>query len=309
VPEPTTPDEAAAAGAAVVPHIVPAPDAPPRVAGVDGAAPDAPSADPEAADPAARPRVAAFFDVDNTIIRGASAFHLAVGLYRRGFFRKRDLLSFGLHQSRYQLFGENLGQIDEVRSRALSIMTGHSVAEVTAIAEDVYDEVLCLRIYPGTQKLLDEHIAAGHQVWLVTATPVEIGELIAQRLGVTGALGTIAEHEEGFYTGYLVGDLLHGEAKASAVRVLAERDGIDLSQSYAYGDSTNDVPILSEVGFPCAINPDGRLRRHAREVGWPIREFRGRRRAARRGANAASLAGLAWVAGLVFRAIRRAVRP
>ena len=113
-----------------------------RAAGPPGSGPDGPG-------------VGAFFDVDNTIIRGASAFHLAVGLYRRGFFRKRDLVEFAFHQSRYLTFGENKHQIDEVRSRALSIMTGHSVAEVTAIAEDVYDEVLCLRIFPGTQRLLD----------------------------------------------------------------------------------------------------------------------------------------------------------
>jgi HAD superfamily hydrolase (TIGR01490 family) len=253
-------------------------------------------------------RAAAFFDVDNTIIRGASAFHLAVGLYRRGFFRKWDIVTFAVHQSRYLAFGENHRQIDEVRDKALSIMTGHSVAEVVAIAEDIYDEVLSLRIFPGTQKLLDEHLAAGHEVWLITATPVEIGELIARRLGVTGALGTIAEHEDGFYTGRLVGDMLHGKAKARAVRELAARENLDLTMSYAYGDSTNDVPILSEVGFPCAINPDRRLRRHAQTVGWPIREFRGRRRAARRSANLASLAGLAWVAGLVVRAIRRGAR-
>ncbi len=252
--------------------------------------------------------VGAFFDVDNTIIRGASAFHLAVGLYRRGFFRKWDIVTFAIHQSRYLLFGENKNQIDEVRERALEIMAGHSVAEVVAIAEDVYDEVLCLRIFPGTQKLLDEHIAAGHQVWLVTATPVEIGELIARRLGVTGAIGTVAEHQNGFYTGRLVGDMLHGKAKASAVQAIADRDGIDLSRSYAYGDSTHDVPILSKVGNPCAINPDARLRRHAREVGWPIREFRGKRRAARRGVNAASFAGLVWAASLVVRAIRRGAR-
>ncbi|MFI2754447.1 HAD family hydrolase [Cellulomonas sp. P22] len=267
---------------------------------------------PEPAEPAAQPaggRVAAFFDVDNTIIRGASAFHLAVGLYRRGFFRKWDILTFAAHQSRYLMFGENKKQIDQVRERGLEIMAGHSVAEVAAIAEDVYDEVLCLRIYPGTQKLLDEHIAAGHQVWLVTATPVEIGELLARRLGVTGAIGTVAEHRNGFYTGRLVGDMLHGKAKASAVQAIAARDGIDLSQSYAYGDSTHDVPILSQVGNPCAINPDARLRRHAREVGWPIREFRGRRRAARRGVNAASLAGVVWAASLVVRAIRRGGRP
>ncbi len=253
-------------------------------------------------------RVAAFFDVDNTIIRGASAFHLAVGLYRRGFFRKRDIWRFAWQQARYRAFGENRHQIDEIRSRALDIMRGHSVAEVTAIAEDVYDEVLSLRIYPGTQALLDAHLADGHAVWLVTATPVEIGELIARRLGASGALGTVAEHEDGFYTGRLVGDLLHGEAKASAVRALAAREGYDLSRSHAYGDSTNDVPILSTVGHPCAINPDARLRRHAADVGWPVREFRTRRTQARRGVNAASLAGIAWAGAVVVRAVRRSLR-
>jgi len=252
--------------------------------------------------------VAAFFDVDNTIIRGASAFHLAVGLYRRGFFRKRDLVRFAWQQTRYRIFGEDKHQIDELRTRALDIMRGHSVAEVTAIAEDVYDEVLSLRIYPGTRALLDAHLADGHAVWLVTATPVEIGELIARRLGTTGALGTVAEHEDGFYTGRLVGDLLHGEAKASAVRALAAREGYDLSLCHAYGDSTNDVPILSTVGHPCAINPDGRLRRHAADAGWPVREFRARRRQARRGVNAASLAGLAWAAAVVVRSVNRSIR-
>lgn len=258
--------------------------------------------------PATAGRVAAFFDVDNTIIRGASSFHLAVGLYRRGFFRTSDIVRFAVHQLRYLTFGENREQIDEVRQRALEIMHGRSVAEVVAVAEDIYDEVLSLRIFPGTQRLLDQHLRAGHEVWLVTATPMEIAELIARRLGATGALGTIAEHKDGFYTGYLVGDLLHGKAKAEAVRALAEREGIDLSQSHAYGDSTNDVPILSEVGFPCAINPEGRLRRHAAEVGWPVREFRGRRNATRRGVDAATIAGSAWVLGLAFRTVRRAVR-
>jgi len=253
-------------------------------------------------------RVAAFFDVDNTIIRGASSFHLAVGLYRRGFFKRSDIVRFAVHQIRYLTFGENRQQIDEVRQRALEIMHGRSVAEVVAIAEDIYDEVLALRIFPGTQRLLDQHLRTGHEVWLVTATPVEIADIIARRLGATGALGTIAEHKDGFYTGRLVGDLLHGRAKAEAVRALAEREGLDLERSFAYGDSTNDVPILSEVGFPCAINPDGRLRKHAAEVGWPMREFRGRRNATRRGVDAATVAGSVWVLGLVVRTARRAIR-
>lgn len=248
---------------------------------------------------------AAFFDVDNTIIRGASAFHIARGLRRRGFFTTMDIVRFGWHQARYLLFGENKQQIDKVRSRALSIVEGRSVAEIAAVGEEIYDEVLSLRIYPGTRALLDGHLAAGHQVWLVTASPREIGELIARRLGATGALGTIAEHKDGFYTGRLMGDLMHGEAKAEAVRQVAAREGLDLARCYSYGDSTNDVPILSVVGHPCAINPDSRLRRYAASVGWPIREFRGRRRAARRGANTAAAAGLLWVLALVWRSLRR----
>jgi len=251
---------------------------------------------------------AAFFDVDNTIIRGASAFHLARALWQRGFFRKRDIASFAVHQCRYMVFGENKEQIDEVRSRALSLMTGHSVAEVVAIGEEVYDEVLSSRIYPGTQALLDDHLAKGHEVWLVSATPVEIGNLIARRLGATGALGTIAEHRKGLYTGRLVGDMMHGEAKAHSVIALAEETGIDLEESYAYGDSLNDLPLLRCVGNPCAINPERRLRRLARQIGWPVRDFRGRRVLSRRNVRTASAAGAVWGTVVALRALRRRLR-
>ncbi|QAY64937.1 HAD-IB family hydrolase [Xylanimonas allomyrinae] len=265
--------------------------------------------DPRDQGPRERRQAAAFFDVDNTVIRGASAYHLSRALYQRKFFGTMDLLRFAVIQARYVLFGESRQQIDQVRERALSLIAGRSVAEVTAVGEEVYDTVLELRIFPGTKKLLDEHIAAGDQVWLVTATPVEIGRLIARRLGATGCLGTIAEHKDGFYTGRLLGDLMHGEVKADAVRELAEREDIDLEASYAYGDSLNDLPMMTAVGHPCPINPDGRLRRHAREVGWPIREFRGRRqRVAGRSVKTASWAGAAWAAGLVVRAVRRQVR-
>ncbi len=247
------------------------------------------------------PTVAAFFDVDNTIIRGASAFHLAKALYRRGFFRTRDIIVFGIKQLRYVMFGENKNDIDQIRSRALSLMKGHSVAEVIAVGEEVYDQVLANRIYPGTKKLLDQHIAAGHQVWLVTATPTEVGSLIARRLGATGALATNAESHEGYYTGRLVGDMMHGNAKSAAVRALSAEYAIDLNQSFAYGDSTNDIPLLNTVGNPCAINPDARLRKHAQEVGWPTRDFRGKRKAAKRSLTTASWTGGAWVLALVIK--------
>lgn len=252
--------------------------------------------------------MAAFFDVDNTIIRGASAFHLGKALYDRGFFRKRDIWAFAYQQARYVMMGENNQQISSTRNRALSVMQGHSVAEVVSIGEEVYDQVLANRIYPGTQKLLNKHLAAGHEVWLVTATPSEVGDLIARRLGVSGALATVVEHEAGYYTGNLVGELMHGASKAHAAQTLAKERNIDLTASFAYGDSMNDVPLLNTVGNPCAINPDARLRKHAQLSGWPTRDFRGKRNAARKSIKTASLAGLVWVITLVVKKITRGLR-
>jgi phosphoserine phosphatase len=103
---------------------------------------------------------------------------------------------------------------------------------------------------------------------------VEVARVIAHRLGLTGALGTVAETRDGVYTGRLVGNLLHGEAKAEAIRALAQREGLDLSRCHAYSDSINDLPMLTSVGHPNAVNPDSDLRAHAKQHGWPIHDFR-----------------------------------
>lgn len=255
------------------------------------------------------PRTAAFFDVDNTIIRGASAYHLAMALHRRGFFGLRDILFFARHSLAYAVQGEDLRRIASLRARALRIASGLSVADVITIGEDVYDEVLDSRVYPGARALIRRHLEAGHEVWLVTAIPTEIAELIGRRLGTTGALGTRTETVDGYYTGSLTGDLLHGAGKAVAVRRLAVERGIDLAASYAYGDSFNDVPLLDAVGHPSAINPEPRLRLHATRAGWPVRDFRRRRSVdLRRGARSAGMAGSAWAVAVVVRALLRRLR-
>jgi len=237
------------------------------------------------------PAAAAFFDVDNTIMRGASMFHLARGLYQRDFFTIRDLLRFAWQQVRFIALGENLEHVAEIQERALSFVAGHSVAEMKAIGQEVYDDLMADKIWPGTHALARRHLAAGEQVWLVTATPVEVAEVIAERLGLTGALGTVAEHVDGIYTGRLVGQPMHGKAKAEAVLELSEKTGLDLSRCAAYSDSANDIPMLSLVGHPVAVNPDARLLAHARAQGWQVRDFRTRRRAFKIGVPVAALAG------------------
>jgi HAD superfamily hydrolase (TIGR01490 family) len=229
---------------------------------------------------------AAFFDVDNTIMRGASIFHLGRGLYRRGYFQTRDIASMAWAQAQFVLGAENLEHMDEARSFALTFIQGRSVAELSALTEEIFDTVMANKVWPGTLALTQDHLEQGQRVWLVTAAPVEIATVIARRLGLTAAMGTVAEHVDGVYTGRLVGEVLHGAAKAEAVTALAAREGLDLARCAAYSDSSNDIPMLEVVGEPCAINPDRELRAYARERGWRVRDYRRRRRVTQLGAAA-----------------------
>lgn len=240
-------------------------------------------------------RGAAFFDVDNTIMRGASLFHFAVGLARRNYFSGSEILGFGVKQVKFVLSGsEDLEDMASATEAALSFVEGRSVEELAHLGEEIFDDSMVDKLIPGTLALAQGHLDAGQQVWLVTATPVELATVIAQRLGLTGALGTVAQVRNGLYTGHLDGPPLHGLAKAEAVRAIAAREGLDLAECSAYSDSSNDIPMLSIVGHPCAVNPDSALREHARMSNWPIRDFRRREQVKRYALPAASgAAGLA----------------
>jgi HAD superfamily hydrolase (TIGR01490 family) len=246
--------------------------------------------------PPGDPTAAAFFDVDNTIVQGASIFHLARGLYRRDFLSMRDIVRFAVQQARFIAIGEHMDTVADIQTRALSFIAGRSVAEMRLVGEEVFDELLANKIWPGTLALARMHEDAGQRVWLVTATPIEVAQVIADRLGLYGALGTVSEHVDGLYTGQLVGAAMHGQAKAEAVAALAEREGLALRRCAAYSDSANDIPLLSLVGHPVAINPDGKLRAHARANGWQVHDYRTKRKAAKIGLPAAA-AGV--VAGLI----------
>jgi HAD superfamily hydrolase (TIGR01490 family) len=252
------------------------------------------------------PSAAAFFDVDNTMMQGASIFHLARGLHRRKFFTTRELVSAAWKQAYFRVVGvEDPGHVASTRASALAFIAGHTVRELEDLGEEIFDEAMAHRIWPGTRALAQMHLDEGQRVWLVTAAPIEIAQIIARRLGLTGALGTVAEHVDGVYTGRLVGDMLHGPAKAEAVKALAQREGLDLAACSAYSDSYNDLAMLSLVGDPCAVNPDPRLRAYARSRGWRIRDYRTGRKAARAGLLAAAVAGAATGAVAAGTAVRR----
>lgn len=237
---------------------------------------------------------AAFFDVDNTMVQGASIIHFARGLASRKYLQTSDLVDFAWKQVKFRVTGkESSDDVASGREKALSFVAGRSTEELARLGEEIYDEVIADKIWPGTRALAQMHLDAGQQVWLVTATPVELAQVISKRLGFTGALGTVAESKDGVFTGRLVGDILHGLGKAHAVRTLAVREGLNLKRCAAYSDSHNDVPMLSLVGTAVAVNPDADLREVAKNRGWEIRDFRTGRKAAKIGVPSALALGAA----------------
>src|SRR5215471_5019650 len=157
-------------------------------AAVAGAA-SAAAADVEHPPPTPDPAAGAFFDVDNTIMRGASIYHFARGLAARRLFGPSDLVKMTWAQMLLRIRGtENAGHIETARQNALAFVAGHKVADIVALCEEIYDETMADRIWEGTRELAQRHLDAGQRVWLVTATPMELAEILARRLGLTGAL-------------------------------------------------------------------------------------------------------------------------
>lgn len=252
--------------------------------------------------------VAAFFDIDNTIMRGASIYHLARGLFSRKILSATDLTNYAIAQGKFLMSGsENMNDLARITENALSFAQGRTVQEMNELCNEIYDEIMVDKVWPGTVQLAHTHIAAGHEVWLVSAGPIELAHIIAQRLGLTGALATVSEVIHGEYTGKLKSAPMHGEQKSIAIRELAEQRGIDLAHSFAYSDSKNDVPLLSAVGNPIAINPDSELREIAIRSGWPVHDFR-REHLKKRyvmPAGAVSLALIGAATGLVISALSK----
>ena len=228
--------------------------------------------------PANKPqkKVAAFFDVDNTLVCGSTSILFGKVAFTGGSIKRRDIWRFMWEHVMFIRRGEKNSKMADIKDRALMLTKGHSIEELQGLIDQVYRDEIKPRLWPRSIERLKHHLEQGHEVWLVTAAPVELAQAIADDLGATGALGTIVGHDGNVLTGELVGAPLHGKAKRRAIKALAKERGISLRKSWAYSDSVNDLPMLSAVGNQVAVNPDQQLRRYAVAAGWEI--LRQRRR-------------------------------
>jgi HAD superfamily hydrolase (TIGR01490 family) len=235
--------------------------------------------------------VAAFFDLDNTLLQGSTIYYLARGMLARRVFTASQLWDFAGRQFRWATSGtENMADVTNIFADVQAMLEGRRVDLVMEMGRSIYHERMEDKIWPQTRKIVDDHLRAGDRVYVVTAAGQEMADLIADELNLTGGMGTKSEIVDGFYTGKMVGAPMHGQVKADAISDLARREGLNLEQCFAYSDSANDLPMLKLVGHPTAINPDEKLGQYAGEHDWPTFDFRGRRVAARTAGSVVSAA-------------------
>ncbi|HEX2850366.1 MAG TPA: HAD-IB family hydrolase [Acidimicrobiales bacterium] len=217
-------------------------------------------------------KAAAFFDLDRTLLRGASGPLLTEALVAAGIAPSRQVPGQGLLYRMFDVIGETIPSMVLARGAAL-IARGWSREAVRAAATEAAARLDTI-VAPYARPLLDEHRDAGRAVVLATTTPHDLIEPFAERMGFDGVVATrYAEDDAGRYTGQLAGEFVWATGKLAAVRKWADAHGIDLSESYAYSDSIYDLPLLSAVGHPTAVNPDPRLHAFATLRRWPVRHL------------------------------------
>jgi HAD superfamily hydrolase (TIGR01490 family) len=236
---------------------------------------------------------AAFFDLDRTLMEGSSAFQFGRAAYRAGLLSRRQLIADGWANLKFRVRGASDQASHELRERISSSLAGTRVRDVERLGADVLAGVLP-RIYPQVLELAYRHQDEGRRVYIVTAASQELAEMLARVLAFDGAVGSqFSEVKDGVYTGRVAGLFIYGREKALAIERLAEREGIDLSDSYAYSDSASDLPMMRLVGHPVAVNPDAELAKEARAHSWEVLRFDrlGRRLKAAVGLVGAAVAG------------------
>lgn len=213
---------------------------------------------------------ASYFDVDGTLVRTnlvhPTLFYLtnmktpfeSLGMLARAAWKTPQMILAERRDRR--IFNEML----------FSTYEGMSRDRVRVLAEEVFEKVLRPALYPYAKDLVARCRAEGQDVVIVSGALVESMEHLAKHLGATHVIANRLEFKDGFATGRLQRPVVAGPEKSRLVREHARAHGHNLDDCYAYSDSYSDVPMLSIVGHPAAVNPEPKLADLARTYGWPV---------------------------------------
>lgn len=219
------------------------------------------------------PSVAAFFDLDKTIIATSSAYAFGKEFISNGMISPRAALQMSLAQATYILAGHTSEQMDRTRDQLTAMIAGWEIEQVRQIAEETMKNVVSPAIYAEARDLIQFHKNLGHDVIIISASATELVWPIAKELGVDSVVATELATKDGVLTGEVL-FYAKGPAKAEELKRLATERGYDLGRCFAYSDSATDIPMLEAVGNAVAVNPDRGLRRTAVANGWDIKTFK-----------------------------------
>ena len=222
------------------------------------------------------PQIAAFFDFDGTVIHGYSATTYLREQIKRGDIGPRQLRS--LANTMIQ-FGLGNISFSAMLTLASQFLAGVDEAEYLEFAETLYTKHIAKLIYPESHALVEAHLKKGHTVALISAaTPYQLIPA-ARELGIEHLRCSKLEIVDGKFTGEVLKPTCYGMGKVYAAEKLALEYKADMSESFFYSDSDEDIQLLEYVGKPRPLNPNKRLRRIARGRGWPVQDFNSRGKA------------------------------
>ncbi|XBH21639.1 HAD-IB family hydrolase [Jonesiaceae bacterium BS-20] len=218
-------------------------------------------------------RIAAFFDLDKTIIATSSAAAFSRPFYAGGLISRAGALRSAYAHFMFMVGGANADQTERMRAQLSSMVTGWPVEQVTAIVSDTLHQFIDPYVYAEALELIEMHRAKGHDIIIVSASGAELVTPIATMLGADDSIATKMEIKDGKYTGQ-IDFYAYGPNKALAIIDMAHERGYELAQCYAYSDSITDAPMLGVVGHAYTVNADRALRRMATSEGWDNLLFR-----------------------------------
>ncbi len=256
-------------------------------------------------------RAAAFFDLDKTTIATASMFAFSSTLRDHGYLDYKLVVRALWGRMVYKYLGADEDRMEDMRNTALKLCKGWDRAHMAQLVNEAMEEVIDPIVYSEALDEMGAHRAAGHLVFMVSASPEEIVRPLARYLGADGSVASTAKVDRnGRFTGEME-FYSYGPYKVDAMEALALEHDLDLDESYAYSDSITDLPMLEAVGHPIVVNPDRALAKIAIERDWEIRMFSNKvplrsrvGQHARTGAVLAGAGALAGGAGWIYRSRR-----
>jgi HAD superfamily hydrolase (TIGR01490 family) len=213
----------------------------------------------------------AFFDVDNTLMKGFSGFYTTLILIQKGIIKKRRLPLALFYKTISPLYKGNLKKMYEV---AIADMAGSRIGEILGIGRQCFERWIKPRLYREGIEAVEEHKKKGQPVYLMTSGPYMTIKILADFLGVDGRYsGGPVVDEKGILTRQIRLPICYREGKVTAAEEVIRRHGVPWKDCYYYADNIDDIYLLEKVGHPRMVNPDPKLLKIGKERGWPILTF------------------------------------